>query len=426
MSIKDGIIRGLWKGFSPSGYVKINNAFTFFFFAAPSVLGSMVTFAYHAGAVCCIFTIIRNPRFFSREPIAIRMTAAFYLLIVSYLFSTVLNGHWERMSSLLWLWTFFVFPFSYSIWRISDPVAIARIAAVACSVGAIGGFLLIAVQYNIYDMRGEGGAGNPLVFAAVMALAVAISFAECLRANGWRAVFHLCAAVVGVAAIILSESRGIWPALILNALLAIVVLRDNFRPLSLKSVAYFSLAAAFIAVLFIWIAVPRFAIILEDYQMMKAGNFQTSSGLRLLMWEAGIDAWKGSKLFGLGSGGVREIVSEKIPQGGFTHLHNQFITTMVEAGLLGLVALLTVIAVPTMFAWRTLRVGASQEQRMGALILFSVMITFVTSAMTNIMIHQDIMDTVFVTAIIVGIFLCTGFSAVTDEGDAASRQPTGT
>lgn len=382
----------------------------------PAALGSAVTFLYHGGALFCAYTILKNPRLLSREPIVIAMTGAFYLFVAAYLLSNLVNGRWGSIESLLWLWAFVMFPFSYSIWRISDPEVISRTVAMACSVGAISGALFAAVQYFAYHMRAEGGAGNALVFATVMTLAVAISFAGGMRSSGKWWSFHLLAAVAGTAAIIISQSRGIWPALALNIVVAIMVLRRRVSPLSRLQVGGLVLGLASILGLFAWISIPRFGILLDNYESIQNHDFQSSFGLRVLMWEAGIDAWSKSKIFGLGSGSILEVTRNigpgTVAGSQFTHLHNQFITTMVETGIVGLSALFLVIVIPVVFAFRTMRSAMTAAQEMGVLIIFFVMITFVTSGLTNIMVRQDIMDTVFVTSIIVGLFLCTGYSAV--------------
>ena len=418
----DGRIRNIWRGIFPFNYVPTNHLFTFFCFSLPPILGSAATFVFHGGALWCLFAVIRNPNLLVKEPIVVRMTAALYLVVFAYAFSTFWNGHWDRVVSLSWLWAFLVFPFSYSIWRIADPAALARIVTTACSLGAIGGFLICLFQYLAYGMRGEGGAGNALVFATVTTLAVAISFAAGLRTSGSRSVFHIVAAGAGVAAIILSQSRGVWPALLVNAAVTLFVMRRRFPAISMRHVGLTLLLLVPIAALFLWEAVPRFLDLVKNYESMQGGNFQTSLGLRVLLWKTGLQAWEGARLFGLGGGSIKEITHHLVLEGAspvqYTHLHNQFLTTMVEAGLLGLVGLVAVIVVPLVYAWKTLRSDKTDIQEMGALMLFSVLITFVTCGLTNIMFKQDIMDTVFITTVIIGILLCSGYSGAADESVA--------
>src|SRR5690606_16615744 len=84
--------------------------------------------------------------------------------------------------ALIWLWTFFIFPFSYSIWRISDKDALVR-ACIAGSVIASFSAFAFAILQVAMNYRPEGGAGNAIVFATVTTLVGLVSLASAMRAG---------------------------------------------------------------------------------------------------------------------------------------------------------------------------------------------------------------------------------------------------
>jgi hypothetical protein len=83
-----------------------------------------------------------------------------------------------------------------------------------------------------------------------------------------------------------------------------------------------------------------------------------SGGIRRQLIASGFEAFQKSPVFGSGVGASLPLSTDE--HGGVTgrrHLHNQYIQTLAELGLVGTALLLAVVAVPMVSAWRLFKVG---------------------------------------------------------------------
>ncbi len=96
-------------------------------------------------------------------------------------------------------------------------------------------------------------------------------------------------------------------------------------------------------------------------QKWNAGNnLNDSNGLRLQMWKAGLTAAKESPWIGYGYRNANKVASEYAPKNkriirNKTHLHNEYITNFVSAGILGLLALLILLFAPMIIFYQKLK-----------------------------------------------------------------------
>ncbi|WP_163827383.1 O-antigen ligase family protein, partial [Proteus vulgaris] len=78
-----------------------------------------------------------------------------------------------------------------------------------------------------------------------------------------------------------------------------------------------------------------------------------STAHRAILWTYGAEAFLARPVFGYGSQNAVEEVRRRAARDGFDvppyrHLHNEFITTAVGRGLVGIAALLMLLAAPIM------------------------------------------------------------------------------
>ncbi len=78
------------------------------------------------------------------------------------------------------------------------------------------------------------------------------------------------------------------------------------------------------------------------------------------MWKAGLTAAKESPWVGYGYRNANKVASEYAPSNkrtirNKTHLHNEYITHLVSAGILGLLALLTLLFAPIIIFYQKLK-----------------------------------------------------------------------
>jgi O-antigen ligase len=86
------------------------------------------------------------------------------------------------------------------------------------------------------------------------------------------------------------------------------------------------------------------------------GKADTSSGARLEMWKAALEVIKENPIIGVGEDNYALHQKKLIEQGRidkfvgkFTHPHGEYITSLVEQGVIGLLAFIFVLLTPVMF-----------------------------------------------------------------------------
>jgi O-antigen ligase len=314
-----------------------------------------------------------------------------------------------------------LFPFAYSTWRISDRDQIVDACLAACAAAGIGGLAFAMAQVHIFPGsltggRAEGGAGNALVFGNVVALAASVSLIGVFRHHGRRRLLMIAGFLAGAAAVAYSGSRAPLILFVVNTVLVLAI-HARGRHGRLWGLVAFAALAAFLA---LFLAgggsqlMRRFEVIATDLaRAYEGGDFSTSVGLRVAMWQAGLELWLQKPLFGHGAGNIRALLGSGLGQAhgldvAFSHFHNVFINTMVEGGLAGLVGLVAMIMLPVLIALDTLARAPAPAARFGATLLLVFFSMFVIAGMTNIVLHHDILDAVFMCYLAVGLFLATG------------------
>jgi O-antigen ligase len=397
---------------SVPSYPKVNELYTLVCFAAPTIAGSAVSFLFQGGALWCLFEILSGRHTLSDDRNARAMTFALWSVVLAYLVSAFVNIDRQSPSNVVWLWTFAMFPFSFSIWILSDRRAIADAMFRGCAAASYGGLLLAVVQIAFFIRRAEGAAGNPLVFATAATFASGVCLLAALQSRGRWAMIYYGAFVAGVPSVLLSGARAITAAFVLNIVIVwIIWLRQNDRRLAIRVMVGSLTALAFTLLLFGQHLLFRFFDIIEGVRKLHTGNYDSSLGQRLALWREGFRLWSRSPIFGFGpksAGGLiidRVVPGYQLPQE-FTHFHNVVVTTLVEAGVLGLLAVIVMVAVCLKIAVSTFRQQPDALQRNGATLLLLLLSTFLTAGMSSIMIGHDIHDAVFVVTLVVGILLC--------------------
>ncbi|RYE86413.1 MAG: O-antigen ligase family protein, partial [Hyphomicrobiales bacterium] len=146
----------------------------------------------------------------------------------------------------------------------------------------------------------------------------------------------------------------------------------------------------------------------------------TSLNLRKEMYGAAVRAIEAQPWFGYGSenhwAAVTPYLNRTTFEGlTFSHFHNIFLTVGVDAGLIGIAALILMILSPLYVAWRARSTLGGGRRLAAALILF---VAFVGAGMTNIMLFHDILDAVWVFSL---ALIAASVPAGTGAGASASR-----
>ena len=181
----------------------------------------------------------------------------------------------------------------------------------------------------------------------------------------WRTL-ALAGLTLGIAASLLSWTRGGWLAIPLLVAISLFALHKVYRPSRWLWVGI-GLAATMSLVLFLntGIVQDRIAQGERDVALMTDGNFQTSLGLRMLMWKIALDTGMDAPLLGQGFSGYLRKVDGLLEKEGVppimalfrTEPHSDYLYLFASRGFLGLVAYGTLLFVPMIYFLTSLARG---------------------------------------------------------------------
>tara|TARA_Y100000294_G_scaffold177794_1_gene204881 strand:- start:1601 stop:2782 length:1182 start_codon:yes stop_codon:yes gene_type:complete len=189
------------------------------------------------------------------------------------------------------------------------------------------------------------------IFAPITALMMFCSILNFDKEGLLEKIIGLVAFAFGLAMIIDSGIRLSW--LVFVVLLFIVF---NFIFSKNKIIIFPLITALLVLMVFINgdnIVKNRIVIAYDNITQWSQGENRTSSvGIRLEMYKSGIQAFKEKPFFGYGYlRGTKEVSSHvdaraRVIVNNFVQLHDEYITTIVEKGLIGLIALLLILFIP--------------------------------------------------------------------------------
>ena len=404
----------------------MNIYFSILCFFFPPVLGSVVSFVFNGGGLWSILLIASGKRRFNADRPMIWLTVAIYAYCAANLMASIVNNSFVRDASHLFpLVTFLLFPISYSTWSITQKTTLARIIVLSSMAACFVALLMAVIQQYWLGVRAEGGAGNPIVFATVVCLAVTVCVAGALSGieRARNPLFY--AALAGTIAIIYSGSRIVWLALLIAGIAVLLINRQRLRGRNAVRVLLLLAAVGIVIAAFGFQAISgRFDFLRSDWSALGThGNYDTSLGIRIALWEIGLKAFQDMPVFGHGGGASQLLIKQGFHDQfaldtGYNHFHNGFLTALVQAGILGAVTLAAIFVVAAGMAARVLRSSGDPVERFGATMIVVVVITYLTAGMTGILVGHDILDSVLMVFLVCGTYLASGRQAPLVEEQA--------
>ncbi|RWC62569.1 O-antigen ligase [Mesorhizobium sp.] len=406
-------LSSLRQQFTPS---QVNIYFSILCFFFPPVLGSVVSFVFNGGGLWSALLIALKKRRFNADRPMIWLTVAIYAYCAANLLASIVNNSFARDAPhLIPLVTFLFFPVSYSTWSITRKTTLARTIVLSSMAACFVAVLLAICQQYWLGIRAEGGAGNAIVFATVVCLAVVVCVAGALSGieQARNPLFY--ATLAGTIAIIYSGSRIVWLALLIAGVAVMLINRHRLKG---RNAVRLLLLLAAVGVV---IATSSFQAISGRVDFLRSdwgalgvgGNYDTSVGIRVALWQIGLKAFHDMPVFGHGMGATQLLIKQGFldqfaMNAGFNHFHNGFLTALVQAGILGAVTLAAIFAVAAGNAARVLRNSDDPLERFGATVIVIVVITYLTAGMTGILIGHDILDSVLMVFLVCGTYLASG------------------
>ncbi|WP_025030839.1 O-antigen ligase family protein [Nitratireductor aquibiodomus] len=402
-------------------YRAVNRLFTLVIFSMPPIVGSATSVVWHGGAFWCVFEVLSGRRRLSPDT-AMRWVALLMLVyVLANVVSFLVNEPTLEMAyKLLPLVTFLLFPFSYSIWTISDREEVAYALVFGAAIASFGALVFALVQYKYIGMRAEGGAGNALVFADVACLAGLTCLAGALILDSKRPLMLLLAFAAAFAAVLLSGSRSIWGVMIVLAVVLLLICRSRVAILLKGRLLALAGIAILIVILASGVIVERFEALWQNMdKLTEGGDYNSSLGLRVAVWKIGLQLVAEDPLFGHGMQNVSTLIREGVEQNfgiqvGFTHFHNGFLTILVEGGIVAGLAIIAMFGLITVIAVRSLAKAGDRLERLGGAVLLMLAAVYAGGGTVNLIFGHDILDTVFMIFLIIGLFLARGTSRLAD------------
>ncbi len=231
-------------------------------------------------------------------------------------------------------------------------------------VGTIIIGLIVSVQYLLgYGGGRLSGMFNPNTFGDLAVLMTLFTIVGVKEESIKEFRWSLIALFFGVVAIVMSNSRGAILSFMIVLLLYAILMHKVLPHMRKRSwIAVAVGVTTFITIsLGVGITDKRVEIVQTQIEQWKIGDNLTSSvGVRLEMYQSGIKAFLDSPLVGYGYRNSTAVASRYANQDAkeaiyrYTHLHNEYLTNMVSAGIIGLLSLLILLGVPLVSSIRVL------------------------------------------------------------------------
>ena len=201
---------------------------------------------------------------------------------------------------------------------------------------------------SAFQISGSGYVMHHSYISMCYVLAVAIVFYLFLheRLKGWCKCLLALVAILLIFQIVVFSSRTAW---IVSALLllsfAVYLLVQTFRKRvrPYVSVLFFTMIVG--TVLFVLCLPSNYNRCLQTFNNVKKEGTFRAADVRWSIWECSWDVIGEHPIFGVGTGDVRDSLTQKQIEAGLPSFnsHNQFLNTWVAVGIVGLLAFVMIL-----------------------------------------------------------------------------------
>ncbi|MDE1248428.1 O-antigen ligase family protein [Vibrio aestuarianus] len=267
---------------------------------------------------------------------------------------------------------------------------VGRSAVVYLMLGAalVNGGWAIYEHFFIGNVR-IGKAVNPIPYALYSA-SMFLCCIYTLRATQLKLLIKVMLVMASLGcsyALLLTDVRGVWLALPF-AIVPLFVTKSSFNLTDKNSIVRFALILiTFIGIVSTNLVQERWDRTIQEFHLISQGDYGSSIGIRLTLWENGLDMVTDGLFVGVGSEQLRlgiDTSSEKWIRG-FAHLHNQFLQLLVENGLIGLM-IVTVWFASSLICFRSYALDFHYQA-----LCCSILVLFSIASLTDVpFIHSHI------------------------------------
>ncbi|MCR9135660.1 MAG: O-antigen ligase family protein [Alphaproteobacteria bacterium] len=276
-------------------------------------------------------------------------------------------------------------------------------AGAACGPILAALIVTIASPYS-WELHRAGLSGNPLILALGGLVTGLLCLHGALFFRGWMRWLLMAGALAAVYVMLTSGSRG--PLLSFGIVTLLYALIMGYRHFGLgkmlgRLVVLIVVLAGIVTVFSRYdpYIAKRIDFIVERVSNPVGGGVAESSILtRLVLYEGGLRAFLDNPLTGHGRQNVLAAVkaqSDEVAERffGYTHLHNGYLTDLVASGVLGLLSLIAVLAMPLIVFWNT------RPLVFGSVLCLVLAYGFY--GMTNLLFYHDVATLLFLGVVVV-------------------------
>jgi len=317
---------------------------------------------------------------------------------------TLAHSGWAGAHTLFGFLFFLAPVFLISFARHVERSGILSVAILGCGFSALLASPVAAYQASWMGVRAEAGSGNPGIFAVLALVMGSIGALNITASDPRRFWLGWLSWLAMVFCVFLSGMRGVWIAI---PVVTAVILWASAQWLDRATIRRILLAAAASVPIglglvggTIW---DRSAQLPADIaRIMEEGDYDSSTGRRLLMYDAAWRAIREAPWSGYGIYERMNALKAHVPADQrdliiYTHPHNGFLAALLDAGVAGLASLFILLAAPVVIAARADRDETWRIRMAAALILTA---GYVASGMTNILFEHDLMDSAFIVLLV--------------------------
>lgn len=376
----------------------------------PAAAGSIVTFMFVFAALAGLLAVIRKRipvELTKYDRIIIYPAIAFFIINALSTIRPDFNIHdlTSLVPSLLFLLPYF-FIKQYRYVGNEDQFSLF--------VKAIpyGAFLLLPwmIYQGLYlDSRMVGGAGNAIPFGMICALMAPISLVGSLSKDRAHKLISVFGFIIFTIGLVLSQSRSMYLAVVPNVFIALGYLFYVSKR-KLK-VTLFSVAIILFSSLFALNSstiAGRISQLINPLSSLLAGVEikEESVGHRVALLRKGLCFAQNKIVSGYGISNRREVLtSEEIQAESYfsfcdkshgvfyySHFHNGFLTSFIDAGIFGLLATIFML-----FAPLTLALVSPKDEIKPCRIVIALCLTsvYIMAGVTNLLFGHDLIDGMF-------------------------------
>lgn len=254
-------------------------------------------------------------------------------------------------------------------------------------LGALSSITYVSIQSLVFDKDRIEWTINAIPYTTFSASISVIALYFFLFKDDKRTkVIGILSYTMAIASILMSGTRGTLLASLVVGAILVTAFLIHHRQYLVRTIV----ALCFVGSISTFFAYDMVNARLEQTKneivAISQGKLNTSFGYRLSMWKAGLEIAKSPTLIGLGTSHLK--VKQSLYEQGkvdasavrFKHYHNEFISTMVTKGILGVISLLSLLGYPLYLY------AKSRTQLSG--IALSVTAVFSIAALTDVPLSQ--------------------------------------